>query len=61
MFAEGVADYRKLRAVLLEWGYTETEIEDLTMGELLDEKVLGSKTANQFSKIPQDLSKQHFY
>ena len=56
IFAERGADYGRLRSVLREWGYRETEIQHLLREELLVQTVLRSETADQSSKIPHGVS-----
>mgnify|MGYP003286485245 CR=1 FL=1 len=58
ILAERAADYGRLRSVLREWGYQETEIQRVLKEPRVDQQLetRGKTTENRSGKIPQSAS-----
>lgn len=60
ILAERAADYVRLRAVLREWGYRESEIQHFLREQRVHQKLdRGRKTPDQFGTVPLSVSYQH--
>ena len=61
ILAERAADYGRLRSVLHEWGYGESEIQRFLSEPRIDQKLdQQSETTDQSNKVLNGVAYQHY-